>query len=257
LKTILFHNIKGGVGKTTTSLNAAKFFAIDGVQVLIVDYDPQGNVTEMFFEDELLDNIVSPMPMIMTNPGSILDSIIKVEENLCLIPSSPEFVAADRTLDMMSMNGTPTVNCLKTALAIASPYFDICVIDSGPFMNKLAANAMMACDLLVVPVKPDRFARRGCYSTLASFAEFRGKRALGENWRVLFTMVSRTAEERNIIENMKEALAGGCFNSQIRFQPAPIITASSAREYAITRKKTAVAEDYGSFLQELKQLLAQ
>lgn len=155
---LTFSNLKGGVGKSTNSVHAAQFFALQGYKVLFVDLDPQATATSSFGyiplqEIALEDTIFSA---IIKSPEHIEEAIRGTYwHNIDLIPSCLELHAADAMV-YRSQSGIAPALRVKAALDQVIDQYDIIVIDTPPSVNMLAIGASLSADHLVIPVVANR-----------------------------------------------------------------------------------------------------
>ena len=160
-KILAIANQKGGVGKTTTAVNLAYSLSATGKRVLLVDFDPQSNLT-MCFGIEKPDEIKTTIYHLMT-------AVIEEKElpdrseyilsfgSLDLIPCSIELSAVEVNLvNVMSREIT-----LKSVLEGLKPYYEYIVIDCMPSLGMLTINALVACDSVLIPATPQYLSAKG------------------------------------------------------------------------------------------------
>ena len=143
-KIIAITNQKGGVGKTTTSINVAACLADQGKKVLLVDMDPQGNATSGvgIIRNEL-ENTVYELLL-----GECESSECKAEcavENLDVLPSNANLSGAE--IDLIGMENREFI--LKDALDQVKDDYDFVIIDCPPALNLLTVNALVAADITI------------------------------------------------------------------------------------------------------------
>lgn len=247
MKTFAFLNMKGGVGKTTTSINVATGLAMKGYKVLLVDFDPQGNTTSMYMDEE--PNIT--ISDVLTAKSSIEDAVLEVDDNLDLVPASLELSMTE--MDIRMQTNIPQHDRLKKALKKVADKYDFCIIDCPPILNLLTVNTIMTSDLIIIPIKPEKFAVQGYIYTNRNIEQIKEGWDLDVDYKILFTVVNRNNEERAIIEQLRELVGDSVFKTQIRCQPKPIAEASASGEAVIKdmNPKTGVAEDLRNFVDEL------
>lgn len=155
-KIISVTNQKGGVGKTTTSVNLATGLSIIGHKTLLVDTDPQGNATSGVGIDRRSTTISTYNLLIediKTNEG-----IIKTEfENLDIIPSSVDLSGAEIELIELEQR----VFRLKNALSQVRGEYDFIIIDCPPSLGLVTTNALCASDTILVPIQCEYYALEG------------------------------------------------------------------------------------------------
>lgn len=251
MKTLAFLNMKGGVGKTTTSINVATGLTMKGFKVLLVDFDPQGNTTSMYMDE---DPNITISDVLMGN-ATIDDAVLEVDENLDLVPADLSLSMTEMQIRMQT--NLPQNDRLKKALKKVNSKYDFCVIDCPPILNLLTVNTIMASDLIVIPIKPEKFAVQGFIYTTQNIDQIKEGWDLDVDYKILFTVVNRNNEERDIINQLRDMIGNKVFDTQIRCQPKPIAEASATGEAVIKdmNPKTGVAEDLRNFVDEVLEVL--
>ena len=155
-KIIAFVNQKGGVGKTTTTINIGRYLADFGKKVLLVDLDPQGNassglgVDARSREKNLYHAMVlglDPKELIVTTPA----------QGLHLIPAAQDLAGAE--IEMVHLEGREFR--LYYVLRQLRPYYDYILIDSPPSLGLLTVNGLVASDEVIIPVQTEYYALEG------------------------------------------------------------------------------------------------
>lgn len=160
-KVIAITNQKGGVGKTTTTFNLGIALANQGKKVLIVDVDPQSNLTTYagWYDEEQLKYTLSDLMEQSMNDDEIKtrESILHHKENIDLIPSSLNLSALENSLAYaMSREYT-----LRNCLSVVKKDYDYILLDCQPSLGMLTINALASADSVLIPVQSEYFALRG------------------------------------------------------------------------------------------------
>ncbi len=155
-KIIAVANQKGGVGKTTTSINLSSCIAYRGKKTLLVDLDPQGNATTGLGIDKKSTN--KSVYDVIINEEPVKDVIVTTpQESLMLCPSSINLAGAE--IELVSLLSRE--NRLKYALSDVTDEFDYIFIDCPPSLGLLTLNALTAADTVLVPIQCEYFALEG------------------------------------------------------------------------------------------------
>lgn len=155
-KIIAVANQKGGVGKTTTSVNLSAAIGMAGHKTLLVDIDPQGNATSGVGIDKRGVKLSSYNVIIEGIKAN--EAIIKTEfEKLDILPSSMDLAAAELELAEIEHRESR----IKNALADVRSEYEYIFIDCPPSLGLITANALCAADSLLVPIQPEYYALEG------------------------------------------------------------------------------------------------
>lgn len=149
-------NQKGGVGKTTTTVNLGACLAQDGKKVLLIDSDAQGNATSGLGVRK--PDVKQDIYDVLVNEVSIKETIIKTtRENLSIVPATLQLAGAEIELTSMMARESR----LKSALAEVSDEYDFILVDCPPSLGHLTINAFTASDAILIPVQCEYYALEG------------------------------------------------------------------------------------------------
>ncbi len=155
-KIISLANQKGGVGKTTTTINLAASLAVLEQKILVIDADPQANATSGFGFD--VKNIQSSIYECIIDETDAEKVILKTEiDNLDIIPSHIDLVGAE--IEMLNLPNREYV--MKNAIAHLKNQYDFILIDCSPSLGLITVNALTASDSVIIPVQCEYFALEG------------------------------------------------------------------------------------------------
>lgn len=290
-KVIVVLSHKGGCGKSETVLNLAYGLAQKGKKVLVVDGDPQCNVTSILMSelplsasesDFFLNEYTQLQPeqsqflaayqalkkyvemnRVNYDIHHVLEGECRVDEaiystryeNIDIVPSGTELSMTDYQLKNKSLE---PYRALRMALDKVRDQYDVILMDNQPFKNALTFNAIAACvregDMVLIPTKINRGGLEGTYETMETIMEWLRSESLPLDIRLLATMVNRNNIDKSWIEALRKAFGDRMFQTTIRYQAKPVEDASMRKRILLEAYKKGVAEDYQSLVNELDAL---
>lgn len=247
-RIIAVANQKGGVGKTTTTINLAAALAKRGKRVLIVDLDPQGNASTGLGSDPA-DRHLTTYDLVLGEAR--LDEIARETDtkNLWLIPATTDLSSAD--IELVSNEKRSFL--LSDAIKGTRLNFDLVLIDCPPSLNILTINAMVAAHSVIVPLQSEFFALEGLSQLMLTIREVRqsANPSLRIEGVVLTMHDSRNRLARQVEQDARDTLADMVFDTviprNVRLSEAPSFS-MTALDYDPT---SSGAQSYMALAQEL------
>ncbi|MFD1143532.1 ParA family protein [Larkinella insperata] len=243
-KIISVVNHKGGVGKTTTTLNLGKALSLMGNRVLLVDMDSQGNLSQTLGFDEPEKQVVhallhnQPLPIVPIGP------------NYDLAPSDLELAYADLEL-VQAVGG---VNQLRNALAPLRNQYDYIFIDCPPALNIFTNSALVASSSCLVTLQPEASAMKGVNNLFDRILQVRDRInfALTIEGIVLTMVDKRLKVHRDMITNIQSALANfRIFQTEIRQNVALKESQVAQQDIFTYAPNSSGATDYQNLSKEI------
>jgi chromosome partitioning protein len=245
-KTIAIVNHKGGVGKTTTTLNLGKGLSMEGRKVLIVDMDPQSNLSQSLGIDEPEETIYDVLC------SEKEPQMVKASENFYIIPADLDLANAEHELQK-DVNG---IFQLKKFIGNIRNDFDVILIDCPPSLGIYTLNAMIAADHILIVVEPEKLALKGIDSIFRLTEKV--KENLNPELDIMGLLISKIDARTNVhqaIENAIRTKYPKVFKTTIRRNIA--LAEASLKNLDIFNydDKTKGAEDYKNLTKEIYDVL--
>lgn len=209
--TIAMSNEKGGVAKTTSTLSLGAALAELDYHVLVIDLDPQANLSLALGLEAGEANITSANVLIENTP---LRTAIRRTEiaNLDLVPSGFKIEEAEQFLPMR----TQYLSTLRNALKADPLPYDYILFDCPPALGALTLNALAASNLLIIPTQAEYFSAYALRNMMGTIRRIRQEANPGLAYRILVTLLDRrNRTHRNIFEQLQATFGQGVFTTVI------------------------------------------
>lgn len=209
--TIAMSNEKGGVAKTTSTLSLGAALAELNHRVLLIDLDPQANLSLALGLEPGEAEITSANVLV---ENAALRTAIRRSEvnNLDLVPSNGRIENAEQFLPMRSNY----ISTLRNSLENASLPYDYILLDCPPALGAITLNALSAADLLIIPTQAEYFSAYALRNMMGSIRRVRQESNPNLAYRILVTLLDRrNRTHRNIFEQLQTTFGHGVFTTVI------------------------------------------
>jgi chromosome partitioning protein len=244
VEIIAFVNHKGGVGKTTSAVSIGAGLNLCGKKALLVDLDPQANLTDHFgISTELDQTIYGAMK------GQYALPVVQVKPGLDVVPSTLDLAGAE--IELSTKIGRE--NILRKLLAPVAVRYDFVLIDCPPSLGLLTVNGLAASDKAIIVAEPGKFSMMGMKRLIEIFDTVRD--ALNSNlkdYRILITKYdSRKILPKQFTEFVQEAYKGKVYQTAIRATVALGDAQMQGKSIFDADDKSRGAEDYLAVAKEV------
>ena len=247
-RIIAIANQKGGVGKTTTSINLSACLAEEGMRVLVIDVDPQGNTTSgLGIDKNSLENTVYEL---LIGECDLNDCIVPdVFENLDLLPANVNLSGAE--IELIGIAKKEII--LSKHIGKVKDNYDFIVIDCPPSLSMLTINAMTTADTVLVPIQCEYYALEGLSQLIHTINLV--KQRLNPHLEiegVVFTMYdARTNLSLEVVENVKNNLKQNIYKTIIPRNVRLAESPSHGMPITTYASRSAGAESYRLLAEEV------
>lgn len=204
-------NHKGGVAKTTTSINVAASWARMGKRVLLIDLDPQASATHAIFGKREFDSTVYD---VLINRSRITETIIHSDDyKIDVLPS--ELMLSGVDIQLAAQYGRERI--LKRSLDMIKRIYDAIIIDCSPSLGLLTVNALLASDEILIPICPEYFSIKGIELIMNTIDNIRA--GLGHKVEVKGIVITRFRSRKVVLKVMEELRSAYAFKVFDSFIP--------------------------------------
>lgn len=243
---IVIANEKGGVAKTTTALSLGGALVALGYRVLMVDLDPQSNLS-LALGHESHPGTKSFINLVMENL-TFDKALVRTEiDKLDLLPANKEIGFAERVLPTR-----PDYRNLLRKIVLAQTSYDFAIIDCPPFLGTLTTNALTAANLLIIPTQAEYFSVYALRNMMSLIREVRKKGNPMLRYRLLVTLFDkRNKIHRTLYAHLRKTFVGGVLDSIIEIDTKLRESVIAGLPINFHAEKSRAAMQYAFLAQEI------
>jgi len=246
-RVISITNNKGGVGKTTSTINIGTGLALRGRRVLLIDLDGQASLT-MSLGVNPNDFLESSIVQILTKKKEAKECILKVRENVYLIPSNSALNDAEPIINAKAYKE----DILKKALEPIASYFNYILLDSPPSLNVLTTNGLGASKEVFIPIEAEYLALQGTSQIVEKINEIKeGNEALKISGVFLTKYDTRKNLNKQVGEVLREEFNDKVFKTVINTNVALAEAPSHQKDIFSYEPNSTGARDYNDLIDEI------
>jgi chromosome partitioning protein len=236
--TIAVYNHKGGVGKTTVSLNLSVCLAAAGHRVLLVDIDPQQSSTTVLSRTGASPNLVDVIKKQAVIEDAVHETFV---QNLWIIPSTRALTLLETGLD----DRVRPNHGLKKYLTFSENRFDFIVIDCPPAMGLLSLSALTAAESVMIPTTSGAFSIQGVQRTIETVNALRGSLNPGLVVNgILISLFEGTRRDQQTVKDLGSQYSGLLYRNRIRFDPEILKAEVKRSPSSLFNRGTHSTQDY-------------
>lgn len=241
MRTYVIANLKGGIGKTTSVVNIGYDMSLMGKRVLLIDADPQSNLTPFFTQAHGYTG--RTIRDLFENPEKIRNIIVRSKyENIDIVKGSVKLKEADAKNE----------KALKTALQLVEQDYDVCLVDTRPALEHIARSAILAADVILTPVLLDNFCRDNLLLLEDEIENIIDDQEVG--WKIFVNKVENKRSQRDTYADMVQKHDWEFLDTCIS---KGAVVENALKHYKPVlrhRRKSMVSQDYMELTKEILEV---
>ena len=249
MKIISFANRKGGVGKTTSALNVGAGLALAGKRVLLIDLDPQANLSQSLLKENPANTIFT----LVMQECSVTDAVFKIKKKLYLIPCGTTFARFEKQFAGESDSQFILADFLDAMKKQYDKKFDYIIFDCPPSLGLITINAFVASHDVYIPMEAQQFSLEGLNQVRVEVEKIqkRSNKALQIKGLFFSSHNPRTYISRDMTELLNRDYPGLLMNTFIRRNVALEESPSMRQDVFEYDPESKGAEDYVNLVKEI------
>jgi chromosome partitioning protein len=253
---------KGGTAKTTSTLCLGGALTVMGYKVLLIDTDPQANLTGSLIDKSGLDELTTIYDVLTDESVQLADAIVETGCGIDLVPSTVRLALAEMSLVAVYNRERKLKNALEDMEEVLSNTtdpdtgqnmsYDFILIDCPPSLGILTINALAAVDHVIVPLQTGQYALEGLNDFLSTVNSLK-KGKINPNLNllgILLTMCANNRVSRDVIANVRELMGNKVFRTQISSR-AILAETGMKGPIQIYAPNSESAQEYNNLAQEV------
>lgn len=239
---------KGGEGKTTTVVALASFAALNGIKTLLIDFDSQANATSSFLEEETDFSLYD-----VIKESKRLDDVIVPSnlENLDIVPSNIHIANLERHL-ITEVNGNYKLKDIIEDNSLKEKY-QMIIVDTPPSLGMLTVNALVATDLIVIPVRCAKYSVSGLQDLIETIKQT--SKHMNPGLEILGAFINQYDPRRRIVTGIEKDIVNffndSLFKTRVRFNTRIEEAALKRKPIFLYDKNSIGAKDFTSLCDEI------
>lgn len=255
-KKVMVYCLKGGIGKSTTVITAGKEFAKKGYKVLIVDNDPQANISRTLLGDRIYNDDYTSMRELFVpsvNEETINKAIYNIDDNLDVIGSDMKL--CNKEIELQGNMMCDRARVIDKIMKKVEDKYDLILLDFNPYPSLLMTNGIMTSDFVIIPTACEEWSAEGVAGTISLINQIESGFAKKTKYKVFINGYGKTNDDKKFIKDIEEQLnEDEIFKTKIRYQSKPFKD-KRVSVVAFNNGDTNVGREWAELLKEFESYI--